>query len=155
MVRRSARGAPTNLRGGSVVEYAFMGMTRTHRITAGSWTRCSRRSRSYISWARRPVGISPSSRHSSWGGTRSAYRFSLPSERSWGPRLKMCPTPICTSRVQSMGASGIISRCVPRRLYWRLAISHTTSSSMRSSQRVTQGLPPRSWKQNLCNPSFF
>jgi hypothetical protein len=55
--------------------------TRTRRITVGSWMRCSSRPRSSISSARR-VGISPSSRHLSWGGILSTYGFSLPSERS-------------------------------------------------------------------------
>ena len=49
--------------------------TRTRRITAGFWMRCSSRSRSSISSARRPVGISPSYRHSSWAGTPSGHEL--------------------------------------------------------------------------------
>ena len=52
-------------------------LTRTRRITAGFWMRCSGRSRSSISSARRPVGISPSSRHSSSGWHPERLRVQL------------------------------------------------------------------------------
>jgi hypothetical protein len=48
-------------------------LIRTLRITAGSGTRWCTRSRSSISSAPRPVGISRSFRRSSWDGTPSGY----------------------------------------------------------------------------------
>jgi hypothetical protein len=68
--------------GDDVVDYAFMGTdpdSPDNRWLLDAMLRCSRRSRSSISSARRRVTISPSSRHSSWIGILSACGFSLPS----------------------------------------------------------------------------
>ena len=67
--------------GDDVVDYAFMGTDPNSAVTAGFWMRCSSRSQSSISSARRRVGISPSSLPLSSGGIRSAYGSSLLSER--------------------------------------------------------------------------
>ena len=61
--------------GDDVVDYQFMGTAPNSPHNRWLLDAMRGRFRSSISSARRPVGISPSSRHSSWAGTPSGYEL--------------------------------------------------------------------------------